>query len=465
MTEQVPFASETDPTTPQSPQDIEDLDIANLESTQAQVGYHVEMLADGADKSPVPAREALLLDKSARGRQFAAGCADGTVPIEIVNNSWDTYVRKGEPGFVAFLEVDRTAVEATGIAPEVFTDGKFQHPGADEKAELAAAGDEAKLAAFAAREEVAAKLDTLITPEQKQVQIAKYYEQQADKVDRLYIDDLSGVEKQETGLETLHQAFEFTDNVEGETVGGIRVLNFTETEMTGEHVGDIARALQYFSERTGGAIYDNFDNIVFVPKDHPSLKVTVKQADGTPKEMTRRGYMAPRTLVMSEWVLYTPEDQPEATAESTAFFHSYLHPDEPAEGPGAPVKTVAQGRFKATVAHEMTHMALFRDDMPTTRSLYSRFNPVEWDAERGAAEYLREEHLVPLDPHDPSAYDKFQHKWEWLRHKAAQDGRPQGTHFVGAQQHDLTTGPLPRRAKNPGQPLPTELTYRLKSDS
>jgi hypothetical protein len=420
--------------------------------------YSIEMLADGAERSPVPAREALSLDPTVRAQQFAAAYAGGAISTEIVKDAWTGVLRGGKPGFVVFFKVTESDVDALGVPRELFVDGKFQHPGTDERQKLVEKGDEAELTDFDARQKLAEKLDNSITPEQRQPQVADYYDKQAYAVERLYKDDLAGVENKEVGLESLHQAFELADSVEGAAVGGIRVLNFTETQMTGEHVADIAAALRYFSERTGGAIYDKFDNIVFVPKDHPSLKVPIRQKDGSTKIMTRRGYMAPRTLVMSEWSLYPPEEQPPATVEGTAFFHSYLRPNEPAEGPGSPVMTVAQGRFGATVAHEMTHMALFERGIPVSRSLYSRFNPTEHDAELGAAQFLGEDHLVPASEDELRA---FEFKWEWLRSKGAKDGRPQGEHFVAARQHDLTEGPLPRRLQYPNQPLSTEVTYRL----
>lgn len=466
MTERPLAGSDSDQAPLQSVGEPSDLAIHNV--IQAPTNYRIEMLPAGAG-GPAPASEVLPAerpsDPSIRTQEFVDGYTGGTIAAEIVTDAWDVAKREGTPCFVVHHKVTGSTVDELGVPRELFVDGKFQHPGQDQRRKLADEEypDQTALDEFDVREREAAKLHDMVTAEltseQRQAEVEGFYKQQANKVERIYVDDLSGVEKRETGLETLHQAFDLATTVEGEADGNVRVLNFSTKEMTESDVADIAEALAYFAERTGGAIYDRFDNIVIVPADHPSLKVMGKDKEGRPKQLTRRGYMAPRTLVFSELVLLPPEEQPEATKESTEYFHSFLRPGESAEGPDAPVRTVAQGRFRATIAHEMTHMCLYDRGIPvlTAKSLYSRTRPDEWDAERGAAEYLGEEHLVPEDPDVPGQLATFQAKWKWLRNKAALDGRSQGRRFVTAIQHDLTSGRLPRRLRK----LPTEVTYKL----
>lgn len=426
-------------------------------STTVGDGYRVEMLSEGSE-TPVPAKEALLLDPAERAKQFSEAFVQGNIRTTIVQDAWTPSGDGKTPGFVLFHQIPQARVEVAGIPLDIFEDNKLQRLGASAREEVVNTGDLDAIAKFDKKSAYANSLDALLTSEEKQEQVATYYGKQADRVERLYKDDLAGVEQREVGLEKLHQAFELNDTVEGAPAGNVRVLNFTETPLTSEHMAHLSDKLGKYAKRSGGAIFDNFDSVVFVPKDHPSLKVTVRGPDGTAKEMTRRGYMAPRVLVMSEWIMYPPDQQPPATAESTAVFHSYLHEGESAEGPDAPVRTVAQGRFEGTVAHEFAHMALVRDDMPKTRSLYSRFNEVEHDAELTAAQTLGEEHLVPATQDEK---DKLEGKWQWLRMKAKRDGRPQGDHFVDAKEYDLSAGPLPLRPKKPGQALPTEITYKV----
>lgn len=411
--------------------------------------HSVEMFPDGASRTPVSAAEALTLDEKKRAERFGEDYARGVFPTKIVKDAW-TGVQNGEPGFVVYHRVERSQVESAGVPLGQFTDGKFQHPGES--------GQDPNQSVV---QKYAEMLSSLVSAQQRQDDATAYYGQQPQAVERLYKDDLDGVEQREVGLEMLHQAFDLTDSVEGVAVGSIRVLNFTETQLTAEHMEDLTKALKYVAERSGGAVYDNFDNIVFVPKDHPSLLVPFKRPDGTTGMAPRRGYMAPRTLVMSEWVLSPPEEQPRGSEESVQYFQSLLRPGESLGGEGTPVVTVAQGRFAATAVHEMTHMALIRNDMPETRSIYSRVNSYEHDAELSAAQFLGEGHLVEVTD-DQCA--EFERKWAWLRSKAKQDGRPQGEHFVRAQEYDLSAGPLPRRLKDPGKPLPVEVTYRLVED-
>lgn len=121
------------------------------------------------------------------------------------------------------------------------------------------------------------------------------------------------------------------------------------------------------------------------------------------------------------------------------------------------------------MSHELTHIALpehIQEAAPLSGpapTLYGRHTKIEHIAELGAAEYAGGDLALAVPEQQRHEFAEM-----WWAQRGSEDGvtykQPQGPHYVVCRELDITH-PLPLRDKQPGQPLPVEVTYRLKADS
>ncbi|HLZ15336.1 MAG TPA: hypothetical protein VKQ34_05115 [Candidatus Saccharimonadales bacterium] len=379
-----------------------------------------------------------------QAQDFAKKYVDGALNVDIVSDAWSD-VQMGRPGFVVYFPVAESTFHQAAVAGQVDegvfgSEGKVMHtePGAE-------------------------KLAALVAPDDKRTSIERYYEKQPRTAGRVYIDDIDGIEYPEA-LEEISQGYELTDGDRS-----VRLLNFSPTRLSDEQLRQAVNAVRAASDRTGGAVLEKLYTIAILPKDHPSLQMKVRQADGTTSLVRRGGYQAPHLLALTEDLLLPADQQPGPSAESTKYFDSQRLPDEPIEGPGSPKKTVSSGRWEGTLAHELTHIALDEEQYTANvpgpaPTLYGRSKTIEHVAELGAAQHMGGEDASAVPPDQRQALDQL-----WQQKRGSDDGvtfrQPQGPHFIRCRELDLTQGPLPLRLRDPGRPLPTEVTYRLNNDT
>jgi hypothetical protein len=409
-------------------------------------GFRIERLEGEQSREPVPIDEAL----PSLARRFAQEYVDGKLLIEETEDAW-TGIRDGRPGFITFFPVDTSkyneAVARNEVAAGIFgEDGKVSHlkPGAD-------------------------ALESLVDPVKKRDTVEAYYYKQVNGIKAKYIDDLEGITDQDRKdarheLERVSEAYEFTDGGKS-----IRLINFSNRRLTEEQLRQVTNAVRAISDKSGGELFNRLDTIAIVPEEYPSMQQDVKMPDGHMETVPTNGYKSPRLLAVSDRMIKPSEERKPLPEGIGDFFGQYRLPHEPAEGPGSPRKKVSDEEWEITLSHELTHIALpeqIQETAPLSGpapTLYGRHNKIEQIAELGAAEYAGGDPALAVPERQRQEFAEM-----WQKQRGSEDGieyrQPQGPRYVVCRELDITQ-PLPLRDKQPGQPLPVEITYRLNPDA
>jgi hypothetical protein len=385
-------------------------------------------ILDGVEKQSVSLETAFRgRDADVLSEQFAQAFVDGTIPTEEVDDPWDI---EKDGGFVF----------------------KIEHPvDADEVryAKAAAAGPQA--------------LDALMTPEQRLASVRSHAQQKPRVLEKLFIDDLEDIEHLED-LKKLTEAFEFTirplSGEQGTDNQTVRILNFSETRLTVEQLGEFAEALQFMADFSSGDLSDQLHTVVILPKDHPSLMSTFEREDGSSVRLPRNGYQALHMIALSEASLVPPDKKAPMSKEVKEYLSERLQEGESLDT----IKTTASGgRWRLSLIHEFVHIAfsklpvgIYNVSALAMVSLYARI-----DSERASEELTAlfgggdDAAKVPAEA--LAVLEKIK---QILLKERKDSQQPVGPHGIIGREIDLREGALRPRPRNPGEVLHTKTKHR-----
>jgi hypothetical protein len=339
----------------------------------------------------------------ALSEQFAQAFVDGTIATEEVDNPWDI---EKNGGFVFKLEYPANADETQRLAS------------------------------------------------------VKQHAMEKPKVlEKLFIDDLEDIEHLE-GLKKLTEAFEFVmrplSGEQGTDNQTVRILNFSETRLTVEQLGEFAEALKFMADFTSGDLSDQLHTVIILPKDHRSLMATFVREDRSRVELPRNGYQAPHMIALSEASLVPPDKKTPMTKEVKEYLSERLKEGESLDT----IKTtVSGGRWRLSLVHEFVHIAF--SELPigiydvrvlAMVSLYARIAS-ERASEELAALFAGGDDAAKVPPEALAVLEEIK---QILREKRKK--QPVGPHDVIGREIDLREGALRPRLRNPGEVLHTKTT-------
>lgn len=405
-------------------------------------GFTIER-KQGAEHEPVPIDEVLRTDVDFRAEDFAKKYVDGEILTTMVEDAWEDYIVRGMRGFIVTFPVPKATYEAAVAAERI---APVAHDETGRVAPLTPGYEQ---------------LDDLLDEDAKREAVATWYKKQARDLKFEHIDDLDDVPDRET-LTEVSEAYELQS-------GGrsVRLINFSRTSLSDSQLSQAVNAVRSTADRSGGEVLDRLDTIAILPAHHASLEKVITREDGTEVRLAKNAYQTPHVLVVSEKMLWPPEQRPPRSAESKALFEKHRLPDEPTEGDGAPAYTVSEGRWEVTLAHELGHIGLPESQQQYAAlpkpapTLYGRTNNQEHLAELEAAAYIGGAAALAVPESQREALAKVRAEQRGSQDDHQPFKRPLGPQFITCMQLDITNGPLPLRLKKTDKPLALEVVYRL----
>jgi len=406
-------------------------------------GFSIERLSDDHLRQPVTYGFAFGWGDGALAEQFAESYMEGTTPVVRVE---DAQTEKRLPGIVVTFPVSESKYREA-VSQGKVADGLFD---ADCKAAGVQPGTEA--------------LDALVGKESMRQSLKKAY---SDVTGKAYLHEMAEIDYSAAKLlPNISEAFDFMDTDEQRQM---RLLNFSETSLSDEQLGQLTNVIRSYSEKTAGEVFERLETIMIVPEGNPLLTLQAEDAEGGFALPTMAGSRL-TMIFISERALKSPEDREPWSDRVQQFWKQYyekqLLPGEPSEGPGSPYYNASRGDLEYIFAHEIAHAALKaegdHEDIPGTGpTLYSRVDQREFGAELAALAYKGCEEALAVSEEQRAAMEK-----KWQRALDSQDYAAQqlGPRFIRCKEIDLSKGPLPRRMKDPNKPLPAQITYMLSPD-
>lgn len=425
---------------------------------ESNQGYAIERLESEPLSEPVPAEEVLPI---AFAKRYG---------LEEVNRiRHDDMLERMMSDQVPIKQVESTILDRTyGLKLRLdYTIDRtaYQEAVATGKVQPDAFGEKNKVNALDAK---ASGLNELIEEDQRREVIDTELTKSSANLAGSYRNEFGVMDDINRGKITgILEAFDLSDSDQL-----IRLLNFSSTHISDEHLRQAVNVLRSFADKSGGGVFDNVHSIAILPEDHPLLKTTFKREDGQTGTALRGGYFYFGLIVISDRLIKKSEDRapkPALGRERTPFERFGL-PGEPAEGPGSPKSGIGGEDFEATLAHEFEHGALPEKYQKANQlpgpapTMYGRTSPEEHRAELGAAAYMGGKDALDVPADQRAVMEDM-----WSNYRGTPDGgshynQPLGPHFITCKELSLKDGPLPLRLSRPKSPIIIETNYHLSAD-
>lgn len=242
-------------------------------------GVEVIRLGEHEPHTPVPGAEVFPLSYENRGvpmrvtnelrvEDFCDRVLGGGIDVEMLGNNRKSYT--GQTTFPIVRQVDRQGYL------QAVADGRCPRRVLDDDEQVLHNARTAVLA-------------DLVTNELSLADSIKASRKTLDP----FIDDLEGIEGANgarVGVEGLavREVFELFEGKDGPR--SVRLVNFSDTQITDEQLAQAANVLRAAADRTGGGVYETLYTIAILPEDHPSMLRAKKMDDGSIKNVPLNAY-------------------------------------------------------------------------------------------------------------------------------------------------------------------------------